>query len=205
MSPPRKLKLCWGRGRSPQPLPSRQSWGGGEIIGAARPRQQHRDWLTRVTCQPSPSPQRVQFSEGSWGSRKGPRELPGPGLFPETRSNLIQLLLHIPAPYPAVNDPVPPQLASPYGFSMAAAARERALRRRKVRPDWGRGKEAAGRTAVRRRPGGHFTSRGASGSARGGWGGSGRGALACCDGLFPAVCGLAGRRTAVHCIHFPQV
>lgn len=35
VNPPRKLKLCWGRGRSPQPLPSPAGWGVGR---APRPR-----------------------------------------------------------------------------------------------------------------------------------------------------------------------
>lgn len=61
----------------------------------------------------------------------------------------MQLLLHIPAPYPTVNDPVPPTppLASPYGFSMAAAARERALRRRKGATGLGEGKGGRGQSS----------------------------------------------------------
>lgn len=36
VNPPRKLKLCWGRGRRPQPLPSQAGWGGwGEHPGRA--------------------------------------------------------------------------------------------------------------------------------------------------------------------------
>lgn len=33
VTPPRKLRLSWGRGRSPQPLPSRPSWGVGRASG----------------------------------------------------------------------------------------------------------------------------------------------------------------------------
>lgn len=87
------------------------------------------------------------------------------------------------SPYPWLSIPLSttlsPPLASLYGFSMATAARRRILRRRKGATGLGEGKgarEAARRATVRRRPGWHFSSRGGPGSARGGWGGSGRGA-----------------------------
>lgn len=62
---------------------------------------------------------------------------------------------------------------------MAAAARERAQRRRKAATGLREGKgewEAAGRAAVRRREGGRRAPRGWTRSARSGWRGIGRGA-----------------------------
>lgn len=79
---------------------------------------------------------------------------------------------------------------------MAAAARERAQRRRMGATGLGEGKgerEAAGR-AVRRREGGFRNSRGGARSARSGWGGSGRGApTSCLSRPYPGAGGLAGQ------------
>ncbi|XP_031544231.2 HLA class II histocompatibility antigen, DM alpha chain isoform X1 [Vicugna pacos] len=88
---------------------------------------------------------------------------------------------------------------------MAAAAQEQAQRRRKGAAGLGEGKGSnggRGRAAVRRRPGGHRSSRGGSRSARGGWGGSGHGApTSCLSGHSPTAHGL-GRRP--DWVPFPQ-
>lgn len=57
----------------------------------------------------------------------------------------MPLLLHIPAFLSHCLQSCPPPLASPYGFSMAAAAREYALRRRKAATGWRGVKGAKGR------------------------------------------------------------
>lgn len=51
VSTPPEAETALGEGASPPapPFPSRRGWGS---IGAARPRQQHSDWLGRVTCPP---------------------------------------------------------------------------------------------------------------------------------------------------------
>ncbi|KAL4675474.1 hypothetical protein H8959_009619 [Pygathrix nigripes] len=70
------------------------------------------------------------------------------GLCPETQSAIMLLLVHIPSFLSRSPRLYPPQLASPYGFSMAAADQEHAQRRRKdfkcddVRVLWKRTEEA---------------------------------------------------------------
>lgn len=155
--PPGKQKLCWGRGRNPHPSLPERAGGGGEIVGAAPPRQQHPDWLTWVTCQPPPSPPppRGPVFRRFLGVAQGAKEAawPWPISRDPGRCNAAA------SPFPWLPIPLSstlsPPLASPYGFSMAAAAREHALRKRKGSVACGEGKgvpEPTGRAAERMRP-----------------------------------------------------
>lgn len=146
--PPGSRSCVGGGGVAPSPsLPDRS--GGGENIGAARPRQQHSDWLTQVTCQPLPftlpPPPRGPFFQRFPGVAHGPRGPRGRGLSPETQRALMPLLLHMPGFLSRCRRPCPPHSPLRTGSAWLPQPGNVHSAGARVRPDWGRGKE-------RRRP-----------------------------------------------------
>lgn len=138
MSPPETEVASWGRGRSPQPLPSRPSWGWGEHRDRAATSASPRLPI-RVTCQPPFHRHGAGFPEGS-GSQQGAKGAAWPRPFSTDPKHPNAAASH---PHPAVLNPIPLSRAvrAQHGCRSPGTCTAQAQR---VRPAWGRGKSEVG-------------------------------------------------------------
>lgn len=140
--PPGKLKLCWGRGRNPSPsLPDRAGgWGDDQdrVATSATPRLAEPRHVPAIPLSPPP---RGPVFRRFLGVAPGAKEAAWP--WPSSRDPWCSNAAASPysrLPIP-LSSTLSPPLASPYGFSMAAAAWIAHCAGARVRSAWGRGKE----------------------------------------------------------------